>query len=152
MANFSGGSGYMPIMAMFGAIASLPATVFLWAGMALPLRTEDGKLDYQILSRRLRRVALPICLVLFALLAWICITTVYGNIWAFMPASIWGAAFPTLGMYCSLLLSAKILAGGSHFSKGKWLPLAVGFIAVIAVVGWLLLMFVLEPLGSSLDR
>ena len=150
MANFSGGSGYMPMMVLFGAFISLPATLVLWLGLASPMQTDVGPMDYKILKRRLNRIALPICLVLFALLAWVCVINVYGNIWAFMPESIWGAAFPTLGIYFAMLLSAKVLVG-NNLSKGKWLLIALAFMAAIAIVGFTIMVFVLEPLCYALD-
>jgi len=152
MANFSAGSGYMPMMSLFGAIASLPATFFVWTGMALSVKTEDGILDYPILKRRLNRVVLPICLMLFALLAWICVGNVYGDILAYLPASLWGALFPSLGIYLSLYYSAKIIKRSSYLTKSRWLSAAMAFITVIAVVGWFVLLLVFEPLGNALNK
>jgi hypothetical protein len=55
MANFSGGSGYMPLYAIYGFIITLPAVLLLWSGFALSMKKEDGKLDYKILKRRIMR-------------------------------------------------------------------------------------------------
>jgi len=152
MANFSGGSGYMPIMSILGAVVSLPATLFIGMGMASSSKTGDGKLDYQILKRRLNRIALPICLVMFFFFALAGVDSVYGDIWAYIPACLWGAAFPTVGIYLALSLSAKVLSSGSNLSTGMWLVLSIVFIVLIAVLGLSVLLGVLEPLGDEISQ
>ena len=139
MANFSGGSGYMPMTAMLGAFTSLPATFLLWTGMVLPMKTKDGKLDYEILKRRLNRFALPICIVMFVLFTWANVANIYGDIWAYMPASLWAAVFPTLGIYLSMILSAKRLVSGNNLTRGKFLLSAMILMGLMAVIGWFVL-------------
>jgi len=152
MANFSGGSGYMPLFAMFGMILSFPAIFLLWAGMAIPLAKEGGTLDYQILKRRLNRIVLPICLVLLVVFVCLIAPAVYGSFAAYFPASLWAAAVPTIGMYCSLFFSAKLLAVKGKLSKGYWLLLSLIFLALIAVIGFFIYWFIFEPIGAALDR
>ena len=135
MANFSGGSGYMPLFAIFGAIAFIPAALVLWTGLAISMETENGTLDYQILKRRLNRILLPICIVLFVPWAIFLGTAVYGSIFAYGLAVLWCAAVPTLGIYCSIFLSAKLLNGEGKLTKGKWLLCTLIFSVLILAAG-----------------
>jgi hypothetical protein len=145
MANYSGGSGYMPLFAMFGMIVSFPATLFIWTVMATSIKKEDGKLDYQILKRRLNRIILPICLFPFVICVIIFVPMVLsygGNLLAYGLEILWCSAIPTIGVYCSLLLSARMLNNAGKLSKGKWFLLTAGFAAsttVLGVFGMLLL-------------
>ena len=135
MANFSGGSGYMPLFAIFGAIAFIPAALLLWTGLAISMETENGTLNYQILKRRLNGILLPICIVLFALWGGFLTTTVYGSILAYGLAILWCAAVPTLGIYCSIFLSAKLLNNRWKLTKIKWLLCTLGFTVLILAAG-----------------
>ena len=153
MANFSGGSGYMPLFAMFGMIASFPATLFLWMGIATSLKTEDGYLDYQILKRRINRIVLPICLVLLVICVMVFVPMVLsygGNLLAYGLEILWCAAIPTIGMYCSLLLSAGLLNTRNKLTKGKWLLLTLGFSALLALLG-IVVMILLDSFCGSLN-
>jgi len=153
MANFSGGSGYMPLFAMIGMIASFPGTLVLWLGMATSLKTEDGTLDYQILKRRINRIVLPICLVLFVICVIVFVPMVLsysGNLFAYGLEILWCAAVPTIGMYCTLCLSAKLLNTRNKLTKGKWLLLTLGFSALLVVLG-IVVMMLLDAVGGSLN-
>jgi len=150
MANFSGGYGYMPVYAIFGVIVSFPAAFVLWTGFAISFKNEDGALDYQILKRRLNRIVLPLCLILFIPWTIFLATTLYGSIWAYALATVWAAAIPGIGIYCSMLFSAKLLAAKEKLTKGSWLVLTLIFLAAIALLG-LYIMFLLTDLGDTLD-
>jgi hypothetical protein len=150
MANFSGGSGYMPLFAIFGMIISIPATLFLWTGFALSLKKKEGTLDYQILKRRLKRVLLPICLVLFVSWFIFLLTTIYGNTLFYVIATLWGAAIPTIGIYCSIFFSTKLLNNKNKLSKGKWLLLTLIFMMVLIIIGYIIF-FILTGISEQLD-
>jgi hypothetical protein len=144
MANFSGGSYYMPVVAFLGMVVSFPATLLLWLGTARALKKEDGTLDYAILKRRLNRIVLPVCLALFVPLAVLLALTIsdLSDIWIYGLAILWGAAVPTVGMYCTMSLSAALLNKKSKLTYGRWLPVTLGFSAALvaagAVIEWLL--------------
>ncbi|MCL2506056.1 MAG: hypothetical protein FWE93_07505 [Alphaproteobacteria bacterium] len=153
MANYSGGSGYMPLFAMFAFFASFPATLFIWTGMATSSKTEDGALDYQILKRRINRTVLPSCLVLFVICVIVFVPMVLsysGNLLAYGLEILWCAAVPTIGMYCTLFLSAKLLNTGNKLTKGKWLLLTLGFSALLVVLG-IVVMMLLDAFCGSLN-
>ena len=150
MANFSGGYGYMPVAAIFGFFASFAATFLLWAGMALPLKKENGSLDYQILKRRLNHILLPICLVLFVPCVTFLATTLYGSILAYGLATIWAAAVLTIGMYCSIYFSAMLLNSKGKLSFIKWLLLTLLFLILLAVLGFFILLLLIG-IGHQLE-
>jgi len=150
MANFSGGYGYMPVYAIFGVLVSLPATLILWTGFAISMKKGIGIIDFQILKRRLNRILLPICLVLFIPWAIFLATTLYGNIWAYGLATIWAAAIPTIGIYFSMFFSGKLLSTRGKLYKGKWLLFTLIFIVIIAMIGSFILFF-LTGLGDILE-
>ena len=150
MANFSGGSGYMPVYAILGALAFVPAVLLLWTGFAISLKTENGNLHYQILKRRLNRILLPICIVLFIPWAIYLGTAIYGNIFAYGLALLWCAGVPTLGIYCCMLFSAMLLNAKGKLSKGKWLLLTLGF-AVLLLTAGIGIFLLLLGLGDLLD-
>lgn len=139
MANFSGGSGYMPLVAIFGAIASFPVTLIIWMGMAISLEKEDGTLDYQILKIRLNRTLLPICLV-FSVIIGIFLVSSFnpsaygGSIKDYGLAILWGMAIPALVMYGSMFLSSMLLNAIGHLSKAKWFLLTLAFAALLVVL------------------
>jgi len=150
MANFSGGSGYLLMYAMLGWMLTLPATILLWAGMALPLKTENGTLDYQILKIRLTRIALPICLVMFAFFAYALASnsSLYsGNITDYFLANLWTASYYTLGIFCSIFYAAKMLNDNNKLSKGKLFLWTVVYYALLLGIG-IPVSFLLESLGS----
>ena len=151
MANFSGSFGYIPMYAMLGMIASLPATLFLWTGLALSLKKEDGKLNYQVLKRRLNWFVLPICLVVLGYGVQICVQQIsfYGrsnNILFDALVILWSLAFPSFGMYCSMLFSAMLLNAKGKLSKGKWFLLTLLFAILLTAIGFFGLFFGLMPL------
>ena len=118
MANFSSGSGYFIMSLFVSFIFTLPASLLLWGGMALPLKTKDGTLDYQILKRRLIRIALPICLVVSLIL-----------IFALDYFFIW-----IIAAYCALFLSALLLNLCGSLSKGTLLFVSAGFGIILTAV------------------
>jgi len=151
MANFSGGSGYMPLWAMMGAIVSLPAMALLWTGMAISLRNVNGMLDYNILKKRLNSIVLPICLVLFIPCVILFSTSIYGSILVYGPAALFGALVPTIGIYCSLFFSAKLLDSKGSLSKGKWFLLTLGIMALLAISGFFIFSL-LVSLGDFINN
>jgi len=145
MANFSGAGGYIPMVALFGAIFSFPATFFLWAGLAISLKKEDGKLNFSILKRRLNRFVLPICLA--SSIPWIifCINQLsfYGSSLSVNMLTIWVSAVHSIGMYLPIFFSAKLLNDRNNLTKDNWLLLTLAFavlMVIIGVVGSFLLM------------
>ena len=145
MANFSGAGGYIPMLAMFGAFFSFPATFLLWTGLAVSLKKEDGKLDYFILKRRLKRIVLPICMAFTILWIIFCINQLsfYGSSTSAILLTIWTSAVHSVGMYLPIFCSAKLLNERNNLTKGKWFSLTLAFavlMVIIGVVGTFLLM------------
>ena len=154
MANFSGGSGYMPLYALFAMFISFPATMLIWTGTALSLKKENGMLDYNILKRRLTRILLPICIVAFVLLVILFVPSVLsygGSFLTYGLAIIWGAAIPTMGIYCAMFFSARSLAVKGNLTQGKWGLRTAAYSALIIAIGFVALMFLFVPLGDSLQ-
>ena len=141
------GSGFLIIFGLLVSAASFPVTLLLWAGMAFSLKKTDGKLDYQILKRRLNRIVLPLCIVLFVGCA-ILLYLVTGDQLYYAPAILWGAALTTIGMYCSLFFSAKIADRHGNLTRGEWMGLTTLFAGAIAVFCWFVFAYALIPLGN----
>ena len=155
MANFSGGSGYMPVFAILAMVISFPATVLIWAGMAPSLKKEDGTLDFNILKRRLNRILLPICLAACVLLviSFVPMVVSYGGSFlTYGLAIIWGAAIPTIGIYCAMFFSARRLNAKGNLVRGKWGYMTAAYSVLIIAIGFLALMFLFLPLGDSLQN
>jgi len=141
MANFSSGAG---MLVFFGVAASMlasmftfPLTLLIWAGFALPMKTEYGEMNYPILVRRLNRVLLPICILLFCIL-------LYNGIFDFISfqtgevlSVIWTAAFPTLGLFLTARTSAARLYASSakEFTKGSWLASLLLYTLLLVTIG-----------------
>ena len=145
MANFSGAGGYIPMLAMYGAFFSFPATFLLWTGLAASLKKENGKLDYFILKRRLKRIVLPICMAL--IIPWIVFCknqlSSYGSSPSAVMLAFWTSAVLSVGIYLPIFWAAKLLDKRGNLTKGKWLSLTFAFavlMVVIGVVGTFLLM------------
>ena len=141
MANFSGGSGYMMFGAWGAMIIAFPATLFLWAGFAASLKKEDGKLNYQILKRRLNIIVLPICLIAFAICFYFISSflspDIYGGTLSeYWPTVLWCSAIPAIGVYCSIALPAALLNANGNLSKGKWFSMMLVFLIIITVIGF----------------
>ena len=154
MANFSGGYGYMPVYAILAMIISFPATLLIWAGIARSFKKDDGTLDYQILKRRLSRILLPICIVVFVLCLIPFSASVFsygGSFQAYGLAIIWGAAIPTIGIYCSMLFAARSLNAKGNLTPGKWGLWTTAYSALLLGVGFMALMFLWVPLGGFLE-
>jgi len=141
MANFSGGSSFVALFAMYGLFLSFPATLLLWIGMAVPLKAEDGTLNYRILRRRLHLILLPICVVLFAV--WFYFLT---EIPPYGPGSthsyntialVWTTAFTTIGIYCSIFFSAMLLNSKGKLTKNKWFFLSLAFAVLMIITGFI---------------
>ena len=137
MANFSGAGGYIPMYSIFGAIFSFPATFLLWSGLAISLKKEDGKLNYTIIKRRLKRIILPICLLFFVLFAIICINQLsfYGVNASAILLSIWFSSVYSVGMYLPIFYSAKILDEKGNLTKKRWLLLTLALALAMAIIG-----------------
>ncbi|MCL1897043.1 MAG: hypothetical protein FWG03_10940 [Clostridiales bacterium] len=149
MANFSAGSGYMPLYAIFGAVVSFPATLLLWAGMAVSITKGDGTADYPVIKRRLNRVLLPLCGALYICCVFLFAAAIYGSIVVYAAPILWGAAVPTLGIYGSVFCSATILNAKGKLTKGKWFLLTMLLSALIAIAGTVIT-FLLANLCDSL--
>ena len=115
--------------------------------MAFSLKTTDGKLDYHILKRRLKRVALPICLVLFFGCIYF-LSLVTPDKLDYAAAILWGATLSTMGIYCSLFFSAKFVNTSGSLTRGAWLGMTMLCAAAIAVFCWFVFGYVLMPLGD----
>jgi len=153
MANFSGGSGYMPLFALYGMIALVPAALLLWTGMALPFKDEKGLLNYQILKKRLNRILLPICLIAFVLCIVLyapMVTSYGGNLLAYAPEILWCAGVPTMGIYFAISATARKLAGREQLYRNKWLGHALLFAGILAGAGYFVMLF-LDALCGSLN-
>ena len=148
MANFSSGSGVLIWFAMLGWVFSFPALLILWTGMALPLMEKGGRLNYQILKKRLNIIVLPICLAAFVF--FFCSWAFYGSygisMYTYGLAIIWISAFYTIGIYCCLLFSARMLNAANKLFKGRWLLWTVLFYATLVAVG-ILISIVFVSLG-----
>ena len=138
MANFSGAGGYIPLMAMFGACFSFPATFFLWTGLVVSLKNEDGKLNYSILKRRLNRIILPICIA--SSIPWIifCVNqfSFYGVSFSSIMLSIWTTTVHSVGMYFPIFCSAKYLNDRNNLTKNKWLLMTLAFAVLMVIIGF----------------
>ena len=137
MANFSGAGGYIPMAAMFGAFFSFPATFFLWAGLAVPLKTEDGTIDFLILKRRLKRIALPICMASSILWIIYCVSQLfsYGSDLSAIMLAVWASAVHSVGMYLPIYCSATVLDKNNNLTKGKWFLLTLAFAVLMVIIG-----------------
>jgi len=155
MANFSGGAGYMPYFAMLAFLAAFPAALILWTGLATTMTTDDGLLDYPILKRRLKRVLLPICLILFIACSSLLVLTLDpstygGRVQDYWLSMLWAAAVTTIGIFFSMYLSAKLLSTlGKHLTKVKWFLCTLVFTALMLILGFFIFM-VLVSFGDSL--
>ena len=134
MANFSSGAGHLMMLGMIMSwMIILPLMFLVWAGFALPMKSEDGILNYQVLVRRLNRILLPICIVLFGLLFW-SISGTISEAGVLLP--LWVASFPTLGIFLAARQSAAWLHASKRRSltKGKWfLFLLVAVVSLILI-------------------
>jgi len=118
MANFSSGAGMFTFFAMMGAIFTLPLNFFIWCGLALSMERTDGKLDHIIFKQRANKTFLPIAIIGFCVL--FLIYGLYGG-FGFLLASVFAAAFPTLGVYIIARLVASILEAFDNFTPAKFL-------------------------------
>jgi len=73
-----------------------------------------------------------------------------GSIWAYGLEILWGAAVPTIGMYCSLFFTAKLLNSNGHLSKAKWLLCTLAFSVLLMILG-VFFLFVLDSFCGSLN-
>jgi len=137
MANFSSGAGMLVFIGAFASMFVFPPVLLIWAGFALPVRTEYGEINYPILVKRLNRVLLPICIVLFCVL-------LYNGIFDFISfqagevlSVIWTAAFPTLGLFLTARISAARLydSHSRDFTKGWWLVSLLLYTIALIVIG-----------------
>ena len=139
MANFSGAGGYIPMVAILGTLVAFPATLLLWTGFALPMKTESGDLDYSVLKRRLTRVLLPLyCL---SLVPWFSIvihqTSFYGgSVFGFLVYAASIAAIHFGGIFISIYYPAKRQSHFPSFSKGKWFSFTVLYALLMVVVAF----------------
>ena len=131
MANFSSGSSFLGMFAFLSMINTLPMILILWAGLAIPMNFEEDK-DNSLLKRRVNRIVLPICVVLFVLAVLMLSTdNMYISSMArAMPAIIWISAFPTIGVWGALRLAAN-----TAISKKEWLAISLAYGVALAIGG-----------------
>jgi type IV secretory pathway TrbD component len=156
-ANFSSGAGVLAFYGIFMSwITIFPVVFFVWLGFALPMKKEDGAIDYYVLKRRLNRILLPICLVLFALFHsghrnTVAVYCGPNCVHSYIPLSLWVAFFPTVGIFAAARLSAAWLfkSDPSEFTKGAffWWLLGVAFmLTIVGAVGTFVFGFISEIL------
>ena len=137
MANFSGGSGYMPMFAFFSAICAVPAAILLWTGMALPIKTENGQLDYAIIKRRMLRIVLPVCIAAYIFLVYISAQSVSSysdNYWDYGLAILVSAVFLTFVPYLSVFFAARYLNADVSLTKKRFLLWTVIFSVALTIL------------------
>jgi len=152
MANFSSGAGHLMMFSMFFSwIFILPSIFFVWAGFALPMKSENGGIDYQVLIKRLDFILLPICVGLFCLLFFGMTINVISESDGSLLLAFWVAAFPTLGIFFAARASASVLRNSKaeKFSKGKWL-LYLLVLAILLIIAGALGTFLFAGLGLIL--
>ena len=140
MANFSGAGGYIPVFAILGSLITFPATLLLWAGLAYPLKIENGKLNITILKRRLIIILLPVYFL--SIILWFFIvrneTSLYGgSIVGFMVFAVLITSIYLFGIFFSIYFPAKYQSKKETLKKGTWfvitllLALLMGVLSVI---------------------
>lgn len=151
MANFSGGSYYVPFFSTFAIIASAPLSLLLWLGLALPLKKEGENLDFQLIKLRIKRLVIPLIIIMFiaGLIILPSFLAKYSDILFYFLSVIWGAAAPGLVLYLSLLLSAAVLNKAQRLTKLSWFILTFVFAVILAIIA-IYLLFVFEGIGYSL--
>ena len=156
MANFSSGAGMLVIWGiLFSCMFILLPMFFLWAGFALPMKMEEGEMNYHVLVRRLNHMLLPICLVFFCLFFWGVLGMIPENDGRLL-LSLWVASFPTLGIFFAARISATRLYNSEtkYLTKGNWfkyLLVAALLLIVIGALGSLvsvILGYLLGTIGS----
>ena len=116
--------------AMFGVIASLPATLILWLALAGPTRAEDGKVNLAAIKRQLLIVLISFSILTLGLSIPMVIdqTSFYGgSVIAYMLAIAILLGVGTAGAYMSIYYPAKKLNEKSRVTKGKWFLMTLGF-------------------------
>jgi hypothetical protein len=143
MANFSSGAMYVAIVLFYGWLVAFPANFLLWAGLAISMKKEDGKMNYLILKKRLLTIALPISAIGFAFWSLLNIFAAIsvGGFVAFLAASLI-AAMPTIGFVYMMLLVAKFLDYHDRLTKGAWSSMVFGGMVVMAIIVYNLIMLV----------
>ena len=152
MANFSGAGGYIPMYALYGVIVSLPATLLLWAGLAVSTAAEDGKTDLAALKRKFYIIVLPICILLLVGSVTMVIgqTSFYGgSIAAYMLAIAVLLAVGIVGANISIYYPAKRLSENNRLTKGKWFLMTLGF-AVLTLVAEIIVYMLIMALTSMI--
>ena len=134
MANYSAGSGFLPHIALLGAIVSIPITLSLLSKIVYLIEDEGGKLNYQTIKSKMKRSALLKYLAVFVVLAALNASLIIGSIFDYGLAILWSAAIPTLGVYLSVLYSAKFTADSRNLTKGNWQLFAVAFVVLFAIM------------------
>ena len=152
MANFSGAGGYIPLFAVMGFIASLPATLLMWTGLALSARNLDDSLKQPLLERRLRRVILPICAALGTILiiamcfTYIDQTSFYGTSPGVIAATAWTCIAPPVSMYLCIYLPFKWLGTRNRLSFIRWFLLTAALgVAMLLVLTYAMLLLLYIP-------
>ena len=149
MANFSGGSYYMPFYAMFEAMAFFPISfvvVFLYGATAK--ETGEGKLDYIVLKQRLLRSLLLMTLLLCVFYIYILCQGFWelSDFWEYAIVTIWLAAVFSLGIFCALYFSAKKLNDKGKLTLGKWILHSLLY-GVLIIIGGILVSLFFGSLG-----
>ena len=138
MANFSAGSGYLPMFAVMCAIVSVPAALLLWTGMALPLKKVNGYLDYAVFKRRMLRIVLPVCIAFYILFVYMGAsgTLPYsGGKLAYWPAILANAVILAFVPYLSSLFAAGRLNAVGRLTMGKCLLWTAIFSVALTLLG-----------------
>ncbi|MDR0272427.1 MAG: hypothetical protein LBI27_03820 [Clostridiales bacterium] len=139
MANFSSAGSVLAFGMLFVYFFSLPCTLLLWTGLAVSLKNENGELNYNVLIMRLKRIVIPICIVLYIMgLVFVFRLTAYDisrYIFA-IPVSVVAAAFPFVGIYFPIYLSAKHLNENQALTKGRWFLRTLAYHVLISVLSW----------------
>ena len=147
MANFSSGAGALIGLGTFLSwFFILPATLLVWAGFALPIKAEGGRLNYPVLIKRLNLILLPICVVAFFLFFFTVATPTISEVDGSLLLALWVSSFLTSGVYLVSRASAAMLhkSGVEKFTKGRWflcLLLTSVLLMIIGALGTILFFF-----------
>jgi len=148
MANFSGGSYYMPLYALLEAFAFVPLLLFLCFFYGISVNAdEEGKMDFPVLKRRLQRTLLPLCLVLSVIYVLILIQGFWEtkDFLTYGVVTIWLALIFSVGLYFALYFSAQHLHNKGKLTLGRWFLRALIY-GVLIIVGGIIISV---PLGLS---
>jgi len=153
MANFSGGSGYLPIYAIFGFVFSFPITFFICLGMAAIPYDAEGLLDTTAIRKKLVKIILPLCVLIFGFLFYSLADTnrLYGDFKAYGFLIAWISFILTFGIFFSLLLALKYIEKKGVRTRQRFFLCTLGYLVLIMIIG-VIGMIVFSTLGDSLQN